>query len=262
METYLNKVINLKHVAWRKEYSKQLLERTKMTCIIGARCKDGVLLAGDTRILRGLSIVQQEKIIKLNEIPVVYAYSGTTALMDNFLKSVNKLLISDEKIKNERGDVFREKLEDIVFQIFNRYTRRTPDHVLDVFVGYRSPELIAGLYHIYHDGVSENVSFDIIGSGEPYVRPFIESLYYENIDLNDMTLISCYVLGLMDELGVDISVGGTPQIVLIKDKSTDNEILQLDYDEVKREIEKLKNGKSLSNRLWNIFPTRQEENAV
>jgi len=66
----------------------------------------------------------------------------------------------------------------------------------------------------------------------------------------------------MDELRVDISIGGTPQIVLIKDKSTENEILQLNYDSVKNEIEKLKNGKSLSNRLWNIFPTRQEENTV
>lgn len=240
---------------WNKRYD--LVD--PMTCIIGARCKNGVLIAGDTQVLRGRSIEQQEKIIKLNEIPVVYAYSGTTALMDNFLKKVQELLILNKKIRNEREDVFKEKLEDIVFQIFNRYTRRTPDHTLDVFVGYKSPEHIAGLYHIYPDGVSENVVFDIIGSGEPYVRPFIDSLYYEDISLNDMTLICFYVLGLMDELRVDVSIGGTPQIVWIKDGTTEDEILQLDYNSVETEIENLKNGKSLSNRLWNIFPPLEEE---
>jgi len=75
-----------------------------------------------------------------------------------------------------------------------------------------------------------------------------------------MTLISYYVLGLMDELRVDDSVGGTPQIIWIKDGV--DEPMEWTEDSVKIEIEKLKNGKSLSSRLWNIFPKQREDNTV
>ena len=78
----------------------------KMTCIIGARCKDGVLLAGDKRIRRGVSIYDQEKIFKIGNVPIVYAYSGTTALMDTFLKKVDELLVSEKEQESPlRGQI-------------------------------------------------------------------------------------------------------------------------------------------------------------
>ncbi len=270
METYLNKIINLEHVAWREQFSRQLAERMKMTCIIGARCKDGVLLAGDTRILRGHKISHQYKILQPHEIPVVYASSGATGLMDTFLKRVEVLLaaISKGELKLESMDMFKEKLEDTILEIHNRYMHRNPSLVLDVFVGYKSLEDKAGLYHVYPFGFSEDVKeFDIIGSGRPYVLPLIQSLYQPDITLNEMSSVCCYILGLINELQIDASVGGLPQIVWIKDNKEkgENGFLQWDDESVKKVIEGFKNEDNkykLSNVLWNIFPTRQEENAV
>ncbi len=52
-----------------------------MTCIIGAKCKDGILLGADTREAKGRSISYKSKIIGLETIPIVYASSGTTGLI-------------------------------------------------------------------------------------------------------------------------------------------------------------------------------------
>ncbi len=261
METYFNRDRNSEYLRWEKEFSKQLAARTKMTCIIGVRCQDGILLAGDTRVLRGLGISHQYKIIRPHEIPVVYASSGTTGLMDIFIKKVEVLIatISSEKLKLESMDMFTEKLEDIILEIHQRYVHRSPSLVLDVFVGYNSSETKAELYHIYPIGFSENVKeFDIIGSGRSYVLPLIQSLYQPDITLNEMSTVCCYVLGLINELQIDASVGGLPQIVWIKDKpeKDDNGFLEWDKESIKKIIKGFKNednkGK-LSNVLWNIF---------
>lgn len=256
----------LKYLIWKKKHVSSLSELIKTTCIIGLRCKDGILLAGDTRMTRGTKLSHQPKIIQPHQIPIVYASSGTTALMDNFLNRVNFLLyqVQNKSVKIDTLEEFKERLEDIVFEIYERYTERTPEHLLDVFVGYKTPDSLAGLYHIHSDGVSENVvDYDIIGSGEPYAMPFIQSIYYPDITLFDSTLIVCFVLSLIDELQLDYSVGGLPQIVWIIDVTGKKEpnIVQVPDDQILEILNSFREneGKSLSYNLWNIFTRSQEK---
>ena len=241
---------NLKYI-----HKEPLNERNKMTCIISARCHDGVLLAGDTRVMRGFKISRQNKIISPHKIPYVYASSGTVALMDVFIQKVGELIsdMNAKKVEIKNANEFKEKLEDIVSEIYNRYTSREPNAILDVFVSY-SPinNIPAVLYHIYPKGFSENVTeFDIIGSGKPYVLPFIQSAYHAEITVDEMTDVCCYVLGLMDELQIDITVGDLPQIVVIKDIA-EKKIVQLDDKTVLKKINQYterNNNESLSDAL-------------
>lgn len=255
----------LKYLSWRKEREKQLQERIKTTCIIGAMCEDGILLAGDRRVLRGGMVSEEEKIIRPHELNVLYASSGTTALMDEFLGQVEMLLHSHETGATEiiTMDDFKKSLENISFYIYDRYTKRTPQHVLDVFVSYKNAEYPTELYHIHREGITEEVKqFDIIGSGETYVLPFIKSLYYEGISLNDMTWICCYVLGLMNEQQLHYSVGGLPQIVWFKheNKEGDANPVQVDEKEIKKIIKTLKGGnKKLSENIWNVLTFEKEK---
>ncbi len=155
---------------------------------------------------------------------------------------------------------FKNKLEDISFDINKRHSQRTPEHAIDVFMGYKlSNHQEAGLYRIYPDGVSERVvKYDIIGTGEPYVKPFIESLYYRDITLQEMTVVVVYVLGLIDELQLDYTVGGLPQIIWIKNETEGNEhpLLQV-YDDgeggIKEALNKFKVNGKLSNKLRETF---------
>lgn len=255
----------LKYLRWRKEHENYLQEMVKTTCIIGAACEDGILLAGDKRVLRGGMVSEEEKIVRPHELNVLYASSGTTALMDEFLEQVGMLLYAHETGTAEitTMDYFKKSLEDISFYIYDRYTERTPQHALDVFVSYKNAEYPAELYHIHREGISEEVKeFDIIGSGETYVLPFIKSLYYKGISLHDMTWICCYVLGLMDEQQFHYSVGGLPQIVWFKNENEkgDANPVQVNEKEIKKIIKTLKGeNKKLSENMWNILTFGKEK---
>jgi len=237
-----------------------------MTCIIGVRCKDGVLLAGDTKVVRGSDISSEYKIFRHAGLEIVYGCSGATALVDTLIEEIDIALnktANDEPIIKTWRD-FKFALEDIMEWLFKRYNQRDPSIFIDVFVGYKPTNMPAQLWHFYPHGISEEIKgFEIIGSGKPYAMPFIKSLYRSEITLQEMTIVSCYTLGLLNEIQVDYSVGGYPQIVWLKDNKKNKRekyIIQLDDQSILKILDSLRpeNG-GLADQLWRLFTFNQEK---
>ena len=98
-----------------------------MTCIIGAVCKDGIVLVGDRRVLRGGEILSQDKIIRTASFPnTIVASSGTTEIMDYFLMDFNAIptLFKEKKLKIDEKRGFAGVMEDIVKELYDRYVPR------------------------------------------------------------------------------------------------------------------------------------------
>lgn len=57
------------------KYRKQVKKTPKMTCIIGGRCKEGVILAGDWKITNDDGSFEFKKKIYIDYYPVVIASS-------------------------------------------------------------------------------------------------------------------------------------------------------------------------------------------
>lgn len=207
-----------------------------MTLIIGARCIDGVILAGDRRVLRGTEYSEEKKIIQPFKNFVVGA-SGISGLMDKFLNEMNLYLNSphDNQLTWREFSYF---LEDLATNLFERYNSRLErlqeaevgGFAFDTLFGFKEYSDHASLYHMYGNGFSAEVKkFDIIGHGQPHALPFLKTLYRQNITMEEMIKLCVFILKLIDEEKIDLSVGGKPQIYKIPDIG---DTIELSEDEI------------------------------
>jgi 20S proteasome alpha/beta subunit len=223
------RVIPLEHnYLYKKKGNRYLKKRRKKltTCIIGIVCKDGVVLAGDRKVLRGAECSFEPKISEPFPGFVVGA-SGISGLMDKFLYQTHVFLNSAEAKEKKYGwKEFLETLEDITYSLFKRYDARLSVNEqvevgacdFDVLIGCKEYQNKAKLYRLYRNGFSSEIKrFDIIGHGYPYALPFVKALYKDELNMTQAVKISGFALKLIDEANIDLTVGGEPQIWMIPD---------------------------------------------
>src|SRR3989344_4782896 len=78
----------------------------KMTLIIGAKCKDGVVFIADRKVTEGSQISSQDKIEILEQMGIVFSGAGLTDLFDKFVEWVN---INIENRKKEVAIRYKEE---------------------------------------------------------------------------------------------------------------------------------------------------------
>ncbi len=222
----------------KKIKRNRYLNKKPMTLIIGARCKDGVVLAGDRRVLRGTEYSEEKKIVQAFQDFIVGA-SGISGLMDKFLFEMKHYLESEPEGLTWKG--FEYVLEDIVFGLFQRYGVRLEEEqtaeigalYFDVLYGAKEYSDYASLYHMYRNGFSIEVKrFDIIGHGQPHALPFLKKLYHQEITMDEMIKLCVFALKLIDEADIDLSVGGKPQIWKIPDEGHAFELSDDEIDDL------------------------------
>jgi 20S proteasome alpha/beta subunit len=218
-----------------------------MTLIIGARCKDGVIIAGDRRVLRGTERSEEKKIIQAFPNFVVGA-SGISGLMDKFLYEIKQYIDAPRKEGEElTWRVFSYFLEDLANSLFQKYSSRLEQlqqaemgaFAFDALYGVKEYTDHASLYHMYGNGFSVEVKkFDIVGHGQPHALPFLKTIYHSGISMGEMIKLCVFVLKLIDEEDIDLSVGGRPQIYKIPDIGDAVEVSEEEITEL------LKNAKT------------------
>jgi 20S proteasome alpha/beta subunit len=218
-----------------------------LTIILGARCKDGVLIAADRRVVRGTEYEEEEKIFTPVE-GVVAAASGLTGIMDKFLKAVEA---GATAARVQSLDEVISGIEDVAAGLRDRYEKRLEEEgkgFLEVLVGGLR-NLSTGeaeLYHVLPQGYTEKVKrYLVIGHGEPYAKPFVKALYRDDIVCEEMVRISIFAILVIERLELNSTVGGKPQIYTITDNQKP---IQLDVEPNIRgvyEILKREKGKIL-----------------
>lgn len=208
------------------------------TIIIGARCKDGVLLAADRRVVRGTEYENEEKIFTPVE-GVVAGASGLTGIMDKFLRAVE---VGARAARVQSLDEVIRGIEDTTAVLKERYAERVGGEekgLLEVLVGGLR-DLTSGdaeLYHVLPQGYAEIIRrYLVIGHGEPYVKPFVKALYNEEIDLQQMARIATFAIVLVQELELNSTVGGKPQIFKIRDDEKVTEIKEEEIDKIIEDV--------------------------
>lgn len=203
-------------------------DRKDMTLIIGARCKDGVVLIADKRIIEGTDATTGEKITIL-PLGIIVAGAGTGEIIDKFNERIPYVLderkkLNYEALKKENPEAkiddapfyfrpyeFLEDCEGLLFQLNEKYKR--PIQVL-VATGN---SLIAELNYIDTEGflTSKRRTYMAIGSGSPYANFILKKLWRNNLSMLDMAKIGKFIINYIAEVGVDTYVGGGIQIVFV-----------------------------------------------
>lgn len=229
----------------QEEFNKEIIKSKKyligkpMTLIIGIKCVDGVVLAGDRRLKKGDTILNGKKITKL--FPnFTFGYSGPIAVRNKFVDVIKKYLELNKP--SEDWTKFINYIEDQVAYLNKRYSDRVGQ--FDVLYCTTNPDGHAKLIHILSKGVEEEREpFDVTGCGTPYALPFLHSTDYQDMDMDKASRLCSFILKLLDNTQLDSDVGGKPQIIKISDNGDIEELSDQKIDSLLRQLdveEKLK----------------------
>ncbi len=206
-------------VPYRNRY--RLKKAEDLTYILGARCKDGVVLVADRVVSRGSKYTYEDKLTRpFNDI--VMGSAGTSGLFDQFLKRLD-ISVSKKKLKT-----IQDFLDEVSLQVsdvfeFNRKIIKNEDEkrglYLEVLVGVQySDGRKSELWHIYPNGYKElERKYTVIGQGENYGDLFVKTCWKESLNMFNIANLGCFIIRLIDHRRLDTSVGGKPHVFLIPD---------------------------------------------
>lgn len=256
----LNKQIEEEYKLWLLK--KRRLEKIGIgTLIIAVQGKDGIVVGSDEKVIwgGGAETDYQKKIEIFNvgskekPVEICFAAAGYLGAVDDFIEIFKNTL--EENIKaGTITNLLGIKLiaEDLLLECEKRYAPRLGEPPLQFILGGLT-ELTSGktrLYSIGTSGFGEKIRYyTMIGHGSPYARTLAKYLF-DNEILSNLSLkeigkrIASCIYWVGEE--VDNWVGGTPQIIILRDGNTKFETLKIDEKVKKKVMEVKKILKSLS----------------
>jgi len=233
------------------KYKKKNNQRRKMTCIIGGKCNDGVVLIADKKIKdpNTNSFEFREKLFVFKKdyfyYPIVVGSSGTIPLYEKFKRDaievlqkinpdpasfsfksfttksfdVSGMIYPHPSMSNSSKEVvlypYIEKLEGIIKKFKKDYTGEEFDVLFAAQVEFRG----AILSYISEAGLSEDISkHKTIGSGEIPASVFLNILNPNEMTMKEFAKWGYFIIKHIEEYGIDDKVGvgkELPQIYFI-----------------------------------------------
>ena len=198
-----------------------------MTYILGARCKDGVVLVGDTKITidEGANYAYGEKLFK-PFLSVVMGASGISGLYKSFQDRMISAVVELEKQKIKMTpENIRITAENVIRGMHNVYgeDRHIIINNLNVLMALRinaSAELINFSGIGFPEPVNE---IKAIGHGEPYGALFLKKLWHKGMTMEQTAKLGVFIIKLIQDTNIDNSVGYDteflPQVYYLPDIS-------------------------------------------
>jgi 20S proteasome alpha/beta subunit len=250
----LNKQMEEEYKLWLLK--KKRLEKISIgTLIIATQGKNGIVVGSDEKVIwgGGAEADYQKKIEIFNigseekPVEICFAAAGYLGAVDDFLEIFKNTLKENLKagsVANLLGIKFIA--EDLLLECEKRYAPRLGEPPLQFILGGLTG-LTSGnarLYSIGSSGFGEKIRYySMIGHGSPYARTIAKYLFNSEI-INKLTLeeiakrVAICIYWVGEE--VDNWVGGTPQIVILRDGNAKFETFKIN-EEIKKKVEEIKN---------------------
>lgn len=236
------------------DYKIRRLAKNDMTFILGARCTDGVVLIGDTKITidEGADYTYGQKISRpFPNGPVIMGAAGMGGLYKDFSNRVLSSIMEMENRKDQYTPITTEEQFEV---LVNRVIRGMHDDfgedrhiilnnlmvmcasringktgVLTVFTPYGFPEPV--------------MKARAIGHGEPYGALFLKKMWREKTMTMEATAkLGVFIIKLIQEMKLDNSVGFNdeylPQVFYVPDVIYPNNINAYTREETQEFVQK------------------------
>jgi|SRR5208282_2453828 len=178
-----------------------------MTYIAGLRCKDGVVLIGDRKIVSadGTRATYENKLTQ--DVPgIVVGYAGSDILSRRF-RSQLVGMVGTFGAQPIGFEPFVEKIEDIVTRLNVRYRDKVTDEI-EVLIAAKLAQPLVGLRHIHYTGVADEVlKYKAIGSGEPFGEVFLNHLWRDDMTMSQAAEVGHFIIRYIDRFRLDEKVG-------------------------------------------------------
>jgi len=186
-----------------------------MTYIVGAKCTDGVVFVGDTKITLsdGSGHSYADKIFSpLNH--VVVGSSGATGLYRTFQ---SRLILAVQQTEKEKTDInwhdeFILLTERVIHEMVDEYGPEMTSNNFDALLAFRfSNEPYLFNYNGF--GLPQPVTnHKAIGHGEPYGSILLKTLWknHKPMTMDKFASIGCLIIKYIQDFDLDNSVGIDP----------------------------------------------------
>lgn len=181
-----------------------------MTYILGSRCKDGVVLVGDTKITvdNGTRYEYDNKLIEeMDELlSIVIGFSGNMEPFAEFRMRFRQRAVEIEKEAREKYKVSTDKINLLVSEVMKslegRYGRM---FTYDIMTGISAKHSI--LTYFYQDGRPEDVKkYKVIGASE-YGSIFLQENWNENMNMETVAGIGYFIIRYIEKFRLNLGVG-------------------------------------------------------
>lgn len=201
-----------------------------MTLIIATRCKNGVILVADRKVVMGDEFRYECKVAPLfpsDESPI-FATTGLTGIRDDFHR-----IFLREAGRVRPHNLYRVRIlaEDLLQRFAERYKDRLPpgyERISGILVGLT--ELGSGKAMIYHliGGYGEEVDHVVIGRGREFAAPLCKYFCSKELALSTSVevaiLIISWVSSVANSVGYEIEQA--PDVVVVKDDNPHYEMIK------------------------------------
>lgn len=251
-----------------------------MTYILGARCKDGVVPVGDTKVTigGGTDYTYGKKIIsRLNNI--VMGSAGASGLYKNFQDRMIDVLIKMERNEADRVEMQKTRKYPIII-IEEEYFTLVSKVIRDMHSDYQEDRYIiinnlmiicatrignpaAQITTFTGYGFPEPVNdYAVIGHGEPYGALFLKKLWKRDMTMMQTAKLGIFIIKFIQDMNLDNSVGFNeeflPQVVLIPDVNLPSDFpIKSPFDIDEKEVSKLEQE---FIKYENMYPIRELSN--
>lgn len=174
---------------------------------MGSRCKDGVVLVGDRKIVSadGTKAIFENKLTQ--DVPdIVVGYAGSDILSRRFRSQMVGMVgtFGGQPIGFEP---FVEKIEEIVTRLNQRYRDKVVDEI-EVLIAAKLAQPLVAFRHIHYAGVADEVlKYKAIGSGEPFGEVFLNHLWRNDMTMWQATEVGHFIISYIDRFRLDETVG-------------------------------------------------------
>ena len=218
-----------------------------MTYILGARCKDGVVLVADRKVTYEDGHIEWQDKLFGDHTSIIFGGAGAIGFIQHFR----------DRLKRYYSEKSEGLIDDFVFQMeknvgdinkLYNYTQRDFEVLVGIktFVGEKN---ISVLQYIAPAGIAENVTrYKVIGSGEPYGSILMNIQWREDMSMLETAKLGYFIISVIIKLHltdwVGVEEGRHPNIWFIPDNNdifpADNRLLTEIATETQRKLETLK----------------------
>jgi len=235
---------------------KERPKRNKMTLVIGAKCRDGIVLIGDKQVTRGTSTSEENKISPIEAIGGVYVgASGDVAFFDKFKRQI-KLDVGYIRQQKGADKPIYDNIEQFIVHCEDKLRYFTKQYelqdksgdvipVLQILVAVKLADSVSGdstsLHYI--DNVScaeqEVKGCHAIGNGATQADFYLGRLWKNDMTIKQTIQLALFIFQLIDKYNLNISVGNKPQVFSILNQGDAKDLSDAEISTLIKDAEKL-----------------------